>query len=97
MFGEHARNVSISATKSMTGHALGAAGALESVAAILATRDDVVPPTINYEQADPDCELDYTPNVARKRSVHYAMNDSFGFGGQNSILIFKKHENGTAS
>ncbi|MHB2018129.1 MAG: beta-ketoacyl-ACP synthase II [Candidatus Xenobia bacterium] len=96
VYGDHARHISISATKSMTGHALGAAGALESVAAILATHDDVVPPTINYEQPDPECELDYTPNVARRRTVRYAMNDSFGFGGQNSILIFKKHANGAA-
>ncbi len=90
-FGEHARKVHISSTKSMTGHLLGAAGAVEAVAAILACRDDTIPPTINYEFPDPDCDLDYTPNVARKSTVRCALSNTFGFGGHNATILVKKH------
>jgi 3-oxoacyl-[acyl-carrier-protein] synthase II len=94
VFGDHAFKLSISSTKSMTGHTLGAAGALESIATILAVQNDLVPPTINYEHPDPECDLDYTPNLAARKPIRYAVNNSFGFGGQNGILIFKKHANG---
>jgi 3-oxoacyl-[acyl-carrier-protein] synthase II len=88
VFGEHARTVAISSTKSMTGHLLGGAGAVESIASILAIRDGVIPPTINYSNPDPDCDLDYVPNEARTRQVHIAMSNSFGFGGHNAVLVF---------
>jgi len=91
VFGEHARKVSISSTKSMTGHLLGASGAIECIASILATNDDVIPPTINYEDPDPDCDLDYTPNVAVKKEVRYALSNSLGFGGHNACLILAKY------
>ena len=73
----------------MTGHLLGAAGAVEAIAAILALKEGIIPPTINLENPDPECDLDYVPNAARKASLKYVMTDSFGFGGQNSVLIFK--------
>ncbi|MCE1248960.1 MAG: beta-ketoacyl-ACP synthase II [Firmicutes bacterium] len=91
VFGEHAKNLVVSSTKSSVGHLLGAAGAIESAACILACRDDIIPPTINLENQDPECDLDYCPNVARHTKVEYAMNNSFGFGGQNSVLCFKKY------
>jgi len=90
VFGEHARAMKISSTKSMTGHLLGAAGAVEAIAAILACKNDIVPPTINYENPDPACDLDYTPNVAAKRVVQYALSNTFGFGGHNATLLVKK-------
>jgi 3-oxoacyl-[acyl-carrier-protein] synthase II len=91
VFGEAARKVSISSTKSMTGHLLGAAGAVEAIVAIMSCQTDVIPPTINYENPDPQCDLDYTPNVAAKRKVHYAISNTFGFGGHNATLLMKKY------
>ena len=80
---------SISSTKSMTGHTLGAAGALESVFSIMTLKDNIIPPTINLNNPDPKCDLDYTPNIAREKKVKIVMNNSFVFGGTNSSLIFK--------
>lgn len=88
VFGEHARKLMVSSTKSMTGHLLGAAGALEGVFSILAISEGAVPPTINYETPDPECDLDYVPNEARRSKVRYALSNSFGFGGTNSCLLF---------
>jgi 3-oxoacyl-[acyl-carrier-protein] synthase II len=88
---EQARRVAISSTKSMTGHLLGGAGAIEAIACILAMRDGVVPPTINLDTPDPECDLDYVPNEARTMPVDVAMSNSFGFGGHNVALIFRKH------
>lgn len=88
--GEQARRVAISSTKSMTGHTFGAAGGIEAAAAILAIRHGVVPPTINLDNADPACDLDYVPNTARERIVDVAMSNSFGFGGQNGVLVFRR-------
>ena len=90
VFGERAKKVPISSTKSMTGHLLGGAGGLEAGISILALRDQIMPPTANYEKPDPACDLDYIPNVARKGEVTYALSNSFGFGGTNASLIFKR-------
>jgi 3-oxoacyl-[acyl-carrier-protein] synthase II len=90
LFGERARQVPVSSTKSMTGHLLGGAGGLEAGISVLALRDQILPPTINYETPDPACDLDYVPNHARKASVEYALSNSFGFGGTNAALIFKR-------
>jgi 3-oxoacyl-[acyl-carrier-protein] synthase II len=90
VFGEHAKKVPISATKSMTGHLLGAAGSTEAIFTILTIRDGIIPPTINYEEPDPECDLDYVPNVARRQVVNVAMSNAFGFGGTNATLVFKK-------
>ena len=87
VFGDHARTVSISSTKSMTGHLLGGAGAVEMAACALAIRDSVIPPTINLENPDEECDLDYTPNVAKEKKVRVAVNNSFGFGGHNATLV----------
>jgi 3-oxoacyl-[acyl-carrier-protein] synthase II len=87
VFGEYARTVSISSTKSMTGHLLGGAGAVEMAACALAIRDSVIPPTINLENPDEECDLDYTPNVAKEKKVRVAVNNSFGFGGHNATLV----------
>ncbi len=90
LFGERARQVPVSSTKSMTGHLLGGAGGLEAGISVLALRDQILPPTINYETPDPACDLDYVPNHARKAPVEYALSNSFGFGGTNAALIFKR-------
>jgi 3-oxoacyl-[acyl-carrier-protein] synthase II len=92
VFGERARHVAVSSTKSMTGHLLGGAGGLEAGVSVLALRDQILPPTINYETPDPECDLDYVPNVARKAEVNYALSNSFGFGGTNASLLFKRWE-----
>jgi 3-oxoacyl-[acyl-carrier-protein] synthase II len=91
VLGEHASNVAVSSTKSMTGHALGAAGGIEAVFSVLAIHENKLPPTINYEFPDPDCDLDYIPNAAREATVEYALSNSFGFGGTNACLIFKRY------
>ena len=90
--GEAAYKVAISSTKSMTGHLLGAAGAVEAIASALATRDGIIPPTIGYGEPDPDCDLDYVPNQARKANVRYVLSNSLGFGGHNGTLCIKKWE-----
>ena len=92
VFGAHARRCPVSSTKSMTGHLLGAAGAIESIACIMALKRGVVPPTINYENPDPECDLDYVPNQARSLQVRYALNNSFGFGGHNAALVFGRFD-----
>jgi 3-oxoacyl-[acyl-carrier-protein] synthase II len=91
-FGDHAYKLAISSTKSMTGHLLGGAGGLEAGIAVLAIRDQIAPPTINHETPDPACDLDYVPNVARPMTINVAMSNSFGFGGTNGGLIFKKYQ-----
>lgn len=93
-FGEHAYRIGVSSTKSMTGHALGAAGGLEGVATALAVANDIMPPTINYEFPDPQCTLDYVPNVARKAQIRVALSNSFGFGGHNCVVVFGKPRGG---
>jgi 3-oxoacyl-[acyl-carrier-protein] synthase II len=90
-FGDHARRVAVSSTKSMTGHLLGAAGGVEAVATTLAIYHGMLPPTINYETPDPDCDLDYVPNQARKVDVEYALSNAFGFGGTNATLAFRRY------
>jgi 3-oxoacyl-[acyl-carrier-protein] synthase II len=90
VFGERAKKVPISSTKSMTGHLLGGAGGLEAGISVLALVDQILPPTVNYENPDPECDLDYVPNQARKAGVEYALSNSFGFGGTNASLIFKR-------
>jgi 3-oxoacyl-[acyl-carrier-protein] synthase II len=90
LFGDRAKHVPVSSTKSMTGHLLGGAGGLEAGISVLALRDQILPPTINYETPDPACDLDYVPNQARKASVEYVLSNSFGFGGTNAALIFKR-------
>jgi 3-oxoacyl-[acyl-carrier-protein] synthase II len=91
VFGDHARRLAVSSTKSMTGHLLGAAGGIEAIATALALHHGVLPPTINYEHPDPDCDLDYVPNQARKQDVQVAVSNAFGFGGTNATLVFAKH------
>ena len=90
VFGEHAYNIPVSSTKSMTGHALGAAGGLEAVFSVKAMMENKLPPTINYEFPDPDCDLDYIPNEPRDATVDYVLSNNFGFGGTNACLIFKR-------
>ncbi len=89
-FGEHAKKIGVSSTKSMHGHALGGAGGIEGVATVMSVMTDIMPPTINYEFPDPECTLDYVPNVARKAPVNVALSNSFGFGGHNSVIVFGK-------
>jgi len=90
VFGEYAKKIPVAATKSMTGHLLGAAGSTEAILCLLTLRDGIIPPTINYEEPDPQCDLDYVPNVARHQTVDVAMSNAFGFGGTNATLIFKR-------
>ena len=91
VFGDHARRLAVSSTKSMTGHLLGAAGGIEAIATVLALHHGVLPPTINYETPDPDCDLDYIPNQARKQDVEVALSNAFGFGGTNATLAFRAY------
>jgi 3-oxoacyl-[acyl-carrier-protein] synthase II len=89
-FGDHAARLAISSTKSMTGHLLGAAGVIEAIFSVLALRDQVAPPTTNYETPDPECDLDFVPNTARPMRIDVAMSNSFGFGGTNGTLVFRR-------
>jgi 3-oxoacyl-[acyl-carrier-protein] synthase II len=91
VFGDHAKKLAVSSTKSMTGHLLGAAGGVEAIATTLALHHGVLPPTINYETPDPECDLDYVPNQARKQDVEVALSNAFGFGGTNATLAFRKY------
>jgi 3-oxoacyl-(acyl-carrier-protein) synthase len=91
-FGEHAYRLAVSSTKAMHGHLMGGAGALEAIAAVQATRTGVIPPTINYEVPDPDCDLDYVPNEARQSEVRVALSNSVGLGGHNAAVIFQRYD-----
>src|SRR5262249_52740719 len=91
-FGEHAYKLAVSSTKSMTGHLLGAAGGIEAVFCTLAIKHAMLPPTINYFNRDPECDLDYIPNETRQARISYALSNSFGFGGTNAALLFKRFE-----
>ncbi|HWN99928.1 MAG TPA: beta-ketoacyl-ACP synthase II [Blastocatellia bacterium] len=95
VFGDSAYSIPVSSTKSMMGHLLGAAGGVEAGVIALALRDQIVPPTVNYETADPDCDLDYVPNTARRVHLRYALSNSFGFGGTNAALLMKHYEDGS--
>lgn len=92
VFGEHAYKLAVSSTKSMTGHLLGAAGGVEAIFSVLAIKEGMIPPTINYETPDPECDLDYVPNEARKQEVKVAMSNSLGFGGHNATIVFKAYK-----
>jgi 3-oxoacyl-[acyl-carrier-protein] synthase II len=92
LFGDHAKELSVSSIKSMTGHLLGASGGIEAVATILTVLNDIIPPTINYETPDPELDLDYVPNHARAKKVRVALSNSFGFGGHNATILVKKYE-----
>jgi 3-oxoacyl-[acyl-carrier-protein] synthase II len=89
-FGAHAAHLAVSSTKSMTGHLLGAAGVVEGVLSVLALRDQVAPPTINLQHPDPECDLDYVPHTARSMTIDVAVSNSFGFGGTNGTLVFRR-------
>ena len=93
VFGDHAKKLAVSSTKSMTGHLLGASGAIETIAATLAIYHEVAPPTINYETPDPECDLDYVPNEAREMPIAIAINNSFGFGGHNAVIVLRAFDN----
>ena len=90
IFKDHAKKLCVSSTKSMTGHLLGAAGGVEAVACVLAIKDGIIPPTINYQHPDPECDLDYVPNTARKQKLNIVMSNSLGFGGHNAVLVIKR-------
>jgi len=92
VFGERASRIPVSSTKSMTGHLLGAAGGIEAVFSVLALHRGILPPTINLEQPDPECDLDYIPNKAREAKVQVALSNSFGFGGVNACVLFKRYD-----
>jgi len=92
VFGKHANKLAISSTKSVIGHLLGAAGGVEAIASVLAIHEGFVPPTINYQTPDPDCDLNYTPNKGEKRSLNYVISNSLGFGGQNASICLKRFE-----
>jgi 3-oxoacyl-[acyl-carrier-protein] synthase II len=92
VFGEHAYKVPVSSTKSMTGHLLGGAGGIETAFTVLAIERGIIPPTINYENPDPECDLDYVPNFCRQAEVRTALSNSFGFGGTNASLVFRRYE-----
>jgi 3-oxoacyl-(acyl-carrier-protein) synthase len=92
VFGEHAYKLAVSSTKSMIGHAMGASGTLEAIACVMTIINGIIHPTINYSTPDPECDLDYVPNQARKQAVRYALSNSFGLGGQNACLIIKKFD-----
>jgi 3-oxoacyl-[acyl-carrier-protein] synthase II len=91
VFGDHAYKIAINSTKSMTGHLLGAAGGIEAGIMALVLNNQIIPPTINYETPDPECDLDYVPNTARKANVNYGLSNSFGFGGTNATLVLKRY------
>ena len=90
MFGDHAYKLAMSSTKSMTGHALGAAGGLEAAFTVLALHHGILPPTVNLDNPDPDCDLDYVPNTAREARIETAISNSFGFGGTNGVVVFRR-------
>ncbi|MCK4521668.1 MAG: beta-ketoacyl-ACP synthase II [Nanoarchaeota archaeon] len=92
VFGEYAKKIPVSSTKSMTGHLLGAAGSLEAIISVLSINNNIIPPTINYEHPDPECDLDYVPNKAREKEVNVVMSNSFGFGGHNAVLVFRRYK-----
>jgi 3-oxoacyl-[acyl-carrier-protein] synthase II len=92
VFGEHLAQLAVSSTKSMTGHLLGAAGAVEALFCVRALQTGILPPTINLDRVDPECELNHVANKAQKQEIHYAMSNSFGFGGTNACLVFKRWE-----
>jgi 3-oxoacyl-[acyl-carrier-protein] synthase II len=91
VFGQYAYKLAVSSTKSMTGHLLGGAGALEAAICVLTLRYGIIPPTINLTHPDPECDLDYVPNIARKAAINHVLSNSFGFGGHNSVLAFKRY------
>ena len=92
VFADHAKKLAVSSTKSMTGHLLGAAGGIEAIISVLSIKEGIIPPTINYQTPDPECDLDYVPNEARKQEVNVVLSNSLGFGGHNATLVFKKYE-----
>ena len=92
LFGEHAQKLMVSSTKSMTGHMLGGTGGVEAIFSVKAIQEGIIPPTINLENPDDECDLDFVPNVARHKEINTAMSNSFGFGGVNAVIIFKKYK-----
>ena len=96
VFGEHAHKLAVSSTKSMTGHLLGAAGGIEAIFSILAIKEGVIPPTINIQTPDEECDLDYVPDEARRQELNYVLSNSLGFGGHNATLIFKKYQSSSS-